>query len=208
MEVGKAAAALGAGALAPEIERACERWEIDTPLLQAHFLAQIAHESAGFHRLVENFNYSVEGLLKTFRRNRISAEECMKWGRRPGRKADQEAIANRVYGGLWGRNRLGNTEPGDGWKFRGRGLAQLTGRDNYTRCGAALGIDLINHPDLLLQPRYAAQSAGWVWHSHRCRPYAARDDVIAVSVAWNGGKNGIDDRIHWLKRAKQTLGVA
>lgn len=204
MTLGEAARKLGASSVLAD---ALQAHFAGTPLEGAHFLAQLAHESAGFTRFEESFDYSVERLREVFSRTRISDEECRQWGRAPGRRADQEAIANRVYGGLWGRNRLGNTQPGDGWKYRGRGCAQLTGRDNYARCGAALGLDLLAHPDLLLIPEHNARSAVWFWTTKNCAPHAMRDDVETVSRAWNGGTNGLADRIRFLKRAKTLLGV-
>lgn len=95
------------------------RYGINTPLRQAHFIAQVGHESNGFKSLRENLNYSVEGLLKTFSRSRISIEEANAYGRTSSQPANQEMIANIVYGGEWGRKNLGNTQEGDGWKYRG-----------------------------------------------------------------------------------------
>lgn len=205
MGVGDAAASLGAGVYAPEIARACATWGIDTPEDQARFLAQIAVETRHFTRFIESFNYSVDGLRATFSKARISDEECNKWGRRRGHSAEEEAIANRLYGGLWGRNRLGNTEPGDGWKFKGRGMAQLTGRDNYDRCGHALNLDLIGHPELLVQMRPSAQSAGWFWKTKGCAGLSSCRDVC---LAWNGGSNALADRLAVYQRARELLGEA
>lgn len=205
MGVGDAAKILGGGAFAPEIERACYDWGVDTPEEQARFLAQVTTETAQYTRLSESFNYSVQGLRATFSKARISDDECAQWGRRQGKPADQTSIANRVYGGLWGRNRLGNTEPGDGWKYRGRGLPQLTGRDNYAACGHALNLDLIAHPELMLQPRIAAQAAGWFWKNRGCE---GAKDIIEVSRRWNGGLNAIDERVHTYAHAKKLLGIA
>jgi putative chitinase len=90
-----------------------------------------------FEPVTENLNYSVQGLLSTFGRHRISAADAARYGRASGRPANQEAIANLIYGGAWGRDNLGNTQAGDGWRFRGRGLSQITGRANYTKFGLA-----------------------------------------------------------------------
>jgi putative chitinase len=205
VQVGDAAAKLGAGLLAPELERACVTWGIDAPEMQARFLAQCFVETRQFKRLVESFNYSVDGLRSTFSTARISTAECDKWGRRPGHPAEEQAIANKVYGGLWGRNRLGNTESGDGWMFKGRGCAMVTGRENYERCGDALNLDLTHHPEMLVQLRYAAQSAGWFWKYKKC---ADCKDNRAVSVAWNGGENALAERMAAYARAKLLLGEA
>lgn len=101
------------------LTHAMERYEINTPLRQAHFLAQIGHESNGLKSVTESLNYSVDGLLKTFSRSRISEADAKKYGRTATQPANQEMIANTVYGGEWGLKNLGNSQPGDGFKFRG-----------------------------------------------------------------------------------------
>jgi putative chitinase len=88
----------------------------------------------------------------------------------------------------------GPLESGDGWKYRGRGLKQLTGRDNITRCGLAIGVDLAKDPDLLLQPKYAALSAAWFWHTNKCGPIAESGDFVALTKRINGGTIGLEDR--------------
>jgi putative chitinase len=106
-----------------------------------------------------------------------------------------------------GRADLGNTEPGDGRRFKGRGLPQITGRDNYLTCGLALGLDLITHPELLEQPLHAARSAGWFWSTRNLGPLADDDKFGSICRLWNGGYNGLDDRIqHWLLMRK-VLGL-
>lgn len=106
-----------------------------------------------------------------------------------------------------GRKDLGNTEPGDGRRFKGRGLPQITGRDNYRACGDALGLDLIANPEMLEQPLYAARSAGWFWKTRNLGPIADEDKFGTVCRIWNGGYNGLDDRlIHWL-RIRKVLGL-
>jgi putative chitinase len=106
-----------------------------------------------------------------------------------------------------GRKDLGNTQPGDGRRFKGRGLPQITGRDNYRACGAALGLDLLANPDLLEQPLPAARSAGWFWKTKNLAPLADADKFGSVCRLWNGGYNGLDDRIqHWL-RIRRALGL-
>lgn len=207
---GAVAAKMGAGEYAPAIERACAEFGIDTPLEVAHFLAQISVESSGFKRLVESLNYDIPGLLRTFSRERISEERCHALGRIDHvRPADQEGIANNVYGGEWGLTHLGNTQPGDGWKYRGHGLAQITGRENTGKCSLALFGDqrLLTTPALMIEPETAARSAAWFWNTKRCDAYAARDKVVAVTRAWNGGINGIDQRAERLRYAKSQLGL-
>lgn len=178
---------------------------VNTPSRQAMFLAQVAHESNGLSRLVESFNYSIEGLHNTFSA-RISAGQAAMLGRQPGEKTvpleRQQQIAELTYGG-----RFGNTHAGDGWKYRGRGLKQLTFADNYRNCGTALGLDLIAAPELLEIPDYAARSAGWFWSVHGLNSYADRGDFTGATRIINGGLNGIDAReLRW-DRARRTLGA-
>jgi putative chitinase len=121
----------------------------------AYALATAWHETGGkMQPNVENLNYSVNGLLKTFGRHRISRADADRLGRKPGEGnlplSRQRAIGNLIYGGEWGRENLGNTEPDDGWVYRGRGMDHCTGRRNYTRTGAAIGVDLLANPDALL----------------------------------------------------------
>lgn len=106
-----------------------------------------------------------------------------------------------------GRQDLGNTEPGDGKRFKGRGFGQVTGRANYLACGIALGMDLIANPELLEQPVPAARSAGWFWKMKNLAPLADEDKFGSICRLWNGGWNGLDDRIqHWL-RIRRCLGL-
>lgn len=172
---------------------AMERFGIRTRLQQSHFLAQVGHESAGFTALVENLNYGSLGLLKTWP-SRFDAESAARMARKP------EMIANHVYGG-----RLGNTAPGDGWKYRGRGLIQLTGRANYARAAAAIGLPLVERPELLEQPEAAALSAAWYWSTNNLNTLADADDLLAVTKRINGGTTGLDDRRKRLARAQAVV---
>lgn len=177
------------------INQACERFGIDTPARVAGFLSQVGHESGGLGTLQESLNYRVEALMGLFGRHRITEPEAMMYGRIEGKQpANQEALANLLYGGDFGRKNLGNTEPGDGWKFRGRGLKQLTGRSNYDRCGQALGLDLVASPDLLVQPEAAALSAAWFWKANNLNELADKADVAAMTKRINGGAIGLDQR--------------
>lgn len=209
MSPGDAAARMGGQPFAAALDASCAEFGIVDPLHQAHFLAQLACESAGFRRTVESMNYSVHGLLRTFGRHRISAADCRRLGRRPRHPAQQREIANTVYGGEWGRIHLGNTQPNDGWHFRGHGLAQTTGRYNTNRVSIALFGDqrATVTPDLLRQPIHAARTAGWEWKTRGCAGPAGRDDIHAVTRLWNGGQNGLSERIRYLRTAKQLLGV-
>ena len=184
------------------------KYGINTPLRKAHFLAQVAHESANFTSTRESLNYSVDALLKLFPR-RIDKATAERIGRKPGQPADQEAIANAIYGGEWGAKNLGNTEPGDGWRFIGRGYIQITGRDNYTAAAKFLGLGgrLLSNPALLESPELAAHSAAYFWNSRALNALADKDDVEGVTRKINGGLNGIDHRRELLAKFKADLGV-
>lgn len=165
---------------------------------QAMFIAQGGHESAGFTSLVENFNYSVDGLKKTFGK-RLTPYQCEMLGRVDDKQvAHQPQIANLVYG-----DRMGNNSQGDGWKYRGRGLLQITGRENYTKCGTALKLDLVSTPELLAQEQHAARSAAWYFTLNGCLLYSG--DVERVTQIINGGQNGIKDRRERYAKAKAAL---
>lgn len=181
--------------------------DIDTPLRQAHFLGQLAAESAGFRRTVESLNYSVEGLMRTFSRRRISAAQCAMYGRKQGRPANQQMIAEILYGGEWGRINLGNIIEGDGWKFRGRGFIQTTGRYNVTQLSRGMFSDnrLAYDPSPIAQLPLAVESAIFYWRSRRCNEPADRDDAIGVTRKINKGLHAIDLRIERTKYAKRFL---
>lgn len=174
------------------LQVACRRWGIDTVREVASFLANIAVESQDLNQLSESLNYSVEGLMKTFGRHRISAADATRLGRTATRPANQEAIANLLYGGDWGKKNLGNILPGDGWKFRGYGPKQLTGRGNHTAFAKAMGLRVDDVPNYIRTRDGGCMSAGWFWKSHNLDPKAAtpgwKDDRIAI----NGGTLGLD----------------
>ncbi|HET6940976.1 MAG TPA: N-acetylmuramoyl-L-alanine amidase [Sphingomicrobium sp.] len=177
------------------MQAACRRFGIDTDRELCSFLANIAVESAGLTRLTESLNYSVEGLLKNFGRHRISEAEARRLGRKRGEaplsKERQEEIANILYGGEWGRKNLGNTKPGDGWKFRGYGPKQLTGRANCQGLADEIGIPVDDVPNYLRTKEGGCAGAGWFWKSHKLDRFAAtpglRDDRRAI----NGGELGL-----------------
>ncbi|CQJ05251.1 glycoside hydrolase family 19 protein [Yersinia frederiksenii] len=183
------------------ITQAMKEFGITTSVQQAMFIAQVGHESASFTLLVESFNYSINGLLATFGK-RLSADQASALGRQTGEKSvpvnRQRAIANLVYSG-----RMGNKAVDDGWKYRGRGLIQITGLDNYRACGTALKLDLISNPDQLLTDLNAVRSAAWFWQSRNCGQYT--DDIQRVTQLINGGNNGINDRKARFELAKREL---
>jgi putative chitinase len=160
-----------------------EKYEINTPKRQACFIGQCMHESGGFKQLKENLNYSAKGLVATWPSRFPNEEFAEEYARKP------ERIANKVYSG-----RMGNTEDGDGAKYIGRGLIQLTGKDNYKAVTEALGIDLVANPQLLEEPRYAALSAGWFWNRKQLNALADANDIETMTKRINGGSIGIADR--------------
>lgn len=187
------------------LDNAMRGANINTPRRAAHFIAQTGHESAGFVRVVESLNYKVEALLSLFGRHRISEADALEFGRTATRAADQQAIANAIYGGAWGAKNLGNTQPGDGWRYRGRSLIQVTGRANYAECGAALGLDLLSYPELLERPESAAKAAAWYWSKNGLNQMADNDNLVGITRAINGGTNGLDDRKERYERAIEVL---
>lgn len=187
------------------VSAAMNEFGISTPAQMAMFVAQISYESEGLTRLVESFDYSIEGLA-VFGAH-LSAEQRSVLGRQPGETAvplvRQQAIANQVYGNRFGN---GGVQSGDGWRYRGRGLKQITFADNYRACGQALGMDLLSHPEWLEQDAYAARSAGWFWQAHGLNAYADRGDFAATTRAINGGAMEAEPQREacWL-HAKQVL---
>ena len=177
------------------LQEAMGLYDIGTPEREAHFLAQCAHESDGFRHLVENLNYSASVLLQVFG-SRFTPQQAVDYAH------NAEGIANRVYGGRLGN---GDEASGDGWLFRGRGLIQITGRENYTRFGRAVGTKVEENPDLLAQPQMAALSAAWFWSIKGCNELADAGDFVGITKRINGGTEGIDDRARWLAKAKTAL---
>lgn len=172
-------------------QAACVRWGIDTFREVASFLANINVESAGLTQLSENLNYSVEALIAKFGRHRISVADANRYGRGNGHAADQEALANILYGGDWGAKNLGNTQPGDGWKFRGYGPKQLTGRANQTAFAKAVGKSVDEIPAYVRTPEGGMMSAGWFWKANDLDAKAATPGIEDDRRAINGGTFGL-----------------
>lgn len=170
-----------------------EKYGVNTPLRIAHFMAQIEHES-GLKPISENLNYSQAGLLATFGKYfNNSPNDAKKYARQP------EKIANRVYA-----NRMGNSNEvsGEGWKYRGRGFIQITGKENYFRLANDTDIDCLKNPDLLLEEANAMISALWFWNLKGLNALADKDDIISITKRINGGLNGLEHRKELLLKYK------
>ena len=171
------------------IPAVAEKFQIDSALRLAHFLAQCGHESGGFRLTKENLNYSAKGLNGIFKKYFPTLESALPYERKP------EKIANKVYGGRMGN---GPEASGDGAKFCGRGYIQLTGRDNYTAFGKSIGEDVTVNPQVVAE-KYALLSAAWFFNKNKLHIMAdggaGIDTVKAITKRVNGGYIGIDDRI-------------
>lgn len=179
-----------AGLFAPHLYDAVVKWGVSVAALPM-FLAQLAHESRMFERMVESLNYTKAAQIRrTWPRRFANISVAVAFVRKP------ERLANFVYA-----NRLGNGDAasGDGWKYRGRGLIQVTGKDNYSDAGEALGLPLLEEPELLEEPVHAADAAGWFWKRHDLNRIAS--NINACTRAINGGLNGLPDRIRLYERA-------
>ena len=189
-------------------EAAWSAGQIDKAIRLAHLMAQVSTESGGVH-VVENLNYSATSLTKLWP-SRFSPELAADVGRTDDHAANEIGIANTAYSG-----KNGNTEPNDGYDYRGRGLIQITGRGNYRSLGQACGLDLENNPDQAADPAYCMLIAATFFATRGCLSYADDDDVIAVSAIVNVGHwpcsesqiNGLDQRSDWLTKWKQQLGL-
>jgi putative chitinase len=187
----------------PALNAAMERFQITSTARAAGFLAQVAHESSEFRHLVENLSYSAPRLLQVWPRRFPTIDVAVPYERQP------EKLANYVYA-----SRLGNGDAGsgDGWRFRGRGLLQITGRDNYRAAARALGLPLEDQPEQLETPGVAALAAAQFWQSHGLNDLAderpgvdAGTNFETISVRINGGRMGLDARRQYWERAKTAL---
>ena len=180
-----------------------EEYEINTPLRIAGFMAQCAHESADFTRLEENLNYSEKALNGVFGRYFGKGKrDAKEYARNP------EKIANYVYQDEFRSKRgaLGNTERGDGWRFRGRGIKQLTGRNNYTAFAKSVGLTAEEAAEYVATPKGAIESACWFWKKNKLEKFADKDDNLGLTKKINGGTIGLEDRNRRYEEAKAILG--
>jgi putative chitinase len=171
------------------------KYGLDTPLTVAHAMAQFSHECGAGLEMVENMNYSAQGLQNTWP-TRFGPSRAADYAHNPQR------IADAVYGG-----RMGNAPPpsDDGWNFRGRGLSQVTGREGYGKLAKATGLDLLDHPELLSDPDHALECGVADFILCGCLPHAVADDVVGVTKAINGGLIGLAERRQWLAAWKKEL---
>lgn len=175
---------------------------VNNPKRIAEFLANVSHETGGFTQLEESLNYSVAGILKTFGRHRISVDDANRLGRAAGRPADQRAIANLVYGGAWGKKQLGNTEPNDGWDYRGSGPGQVTGRANFANIEKESGLPVVSNPDILRQADSGMKAALILWQKWGLNELADNGQTTAIRKRWNGGSLGLKE----VKEARARAG--
>lgn len=185
-------------ALLPSLQRALNEFGVNTSKREAAFLAQIAHESGELTIVSENLNYSAKGLMATWPKRFPDLATAQKYERNP------EKLANNVYANRIGN---GNEASGDGWRFRGRGPIQITGRENYQKYGSRLNVDLINDPDKAATPEVGFRVAGLYWRENGLNELADREMFETITKRINGGLKGLEDRLKYYAVAKQVLGV-
>ena len=195
---------LRASRWADSLNKAMDKFSINTPERQAAFLSQLGHETAGLSLVEENLNYSTDGLLRVFSKYFASRSAADRYARKP------EKIANLVYSGRMGN---GDEASGDGWKYRGRGPIQLTGKTNYREAGRALGYDLLSSPELVSDPEVGSLVAAWFWSRSNLNKYADRKDNVTISKIINTGNPdtpasrvvGLQDRMKQYDTALKAL---
>jgi len=171
--------------------------DVNTPLRLAHFMAQAGEETGGFIIDVESGNYSASRIVEVWPSRFRSVADAEPYAH------NAEKLFNNVYA-----NRMGNGPPssGDGYKYRGRGILQTTGREAYRKYGQRCGVDFENHPDLVLDPRYALMPALGEWTDARCNELADHDDIHAITKRVNGGLTNFAERARWLHVVKSAIG--
>ena len=187
----------------------CPRFGVDTPERVACFIGQLWVESK-LKVVEESFNYEKLPLLRLFK-GRITAEQAKEYCRSSKQRANEEAIANTIYGGEWGLKNLGNCYEGDGFKFRGRGFIQVTGRSNYSKLDMILKWGLVDNPDILMEKGNALVAALVFWHTTNRLKTTLNDlsdvmDVRRISLVVNGGLHGMDERVKVSRGLYEHLG--
>jgi putative chitinase len=180
------------------LDQLLDDYEINTPLRVAHFVAQCAHESGNFVFIKENLNYKAASLMTVFKKYFPTAELAQQYANKP------ERIANRVYA-----NRMGNGDEasGDGYRYCGRGLIQLTGKNNYQAFADSVEMNVEDVPAFLETFEGAVQSACWFWETNNLNQYADSGDILTMTKRINGGTIGLEDRIKHYEHAKHVLGA-
>jgi putative chitinase len=166
----------------------------DSGLRLSHFMAQILHESGGLTIFLENLNYSAPRMMVVWKKRFPTLASALPFAHQP------EKLANKVYGG-----RMGNVNEGDGWKYRGRGIMQITGKESYQEMGNRLGIDLVGHPELAISAEWCLKIACEEWKEKGCNALADQDDIVAITKKINGGVTGLAQRREWLTKTKHLF---
>ena len=179
------------------LESTFAKYDISSPQRQSSFIGQCAHESGNFRILEENLHYSAPRLMAVWPSRFPNLDVASQYANNP------EKLANKIYSGRMGN---GDEESGEGYAYRGRGLIQMTGKESYANCGSGLGVDLVGDPDRLLDPQYAALSAGWFWNKKGLNSLADVQDYETMTKRINGGLNGLDDRKAKIAKALSVLG--
>jgi putative chitinase len=180
------------------LDQALPDYDINTPQRIAAFVAQCAHESGGFKFLKENLNYKAESLCRVWPRLFPNIDIARQYAQQP------EKIANRAYGSRMGN---GPEESGDGWKYCGRGLIQLTGKSNYQAFADSIETPVEDVPEYLATFEGAVQSAGWFWEAHNLNQFADKGDILTMTKRINGGTLGLEDRKKHYEHALHVLGA-
>jgi len=179
------------------LESTFAKYDISSPQRQSSFIGQCAHESGNFRILEENLHYSAPRLMAVWPSRFPNLDVAAQYANNP------EKLANKIYSGRMGN---GDEESGEGYAYRGRGLIQMTGKESYANCGSGLGVDLVGDPNRLLDPQYAALSAGWFWNKKGLNSLADVQDYETMTKRINGGLNGLDDRKAKIAKALSVLG--
>lgn len=181
---------------ADPLNEAFDRYKISTLEEQACFMGQFSYECNNFKSLEENLNYKPETLMKLWSKRFPTMQDAQVYAHQP------EKIANHIY-----QLRMGNRDEasGDGWRFRGSAICQLTGHDNFYHAGKDLGIDLVMNPDLARTPKWAAPIGGWFWSTHGCNQLAQNNEFDKLTERINGGLFGAEERVEKIKQFLKVM---